>query len=479
MIFACIAVFTILWAITLRYDLWMFQQNSYIASRYLAWYESDLLSNTLSKGLRKGAKVPFKVTKRVVRLIIFCVLIAGFLIGASLAYAGTACALAVMGAILLLDKALVVSANWLASPLEAAIRRWYINDARRILRSNPDLIIIGVTGSYGKTSTKNYLYRILSERYNVLITPGNFNTTLGVVRTIRESLKPYHQVFIVEMGAKRPGDIKEICDLVHPRYGIVTAVGAMHLETFGSLENIQRTKFELVRSLPADGVAYVNADSAGVASYTETDARCRTVGYGISNGELRAEEVESSPRGTTFSVGGVRLDTRLLGSGNVLDILGALGIAETLGVPQEAQVLAVRKLTQVEHRLSVSIRGGLTVLDDAYNSNPEGAAMALEVLRTIRLPEGARRFVVTPGFVEMGERQQEACEAFGRECAEKADVLVVVNRLNREAICAGAASMGESLVALDSLQEAAAFIGRNARPGDAVLYENDLPDSFR
>ena len=136
----------------------------------------------------------------------------------------------------------------------------YINDAKQMLAQMPDLKIIGITGSYGKTSTKHYLNRILSEQFDVLMTPGSFNTPMGVVRTVREMMKPYYYVFIVEMGAKQLGDIKEICDIVHPEIGIVTAVGEQHLESFKSIENVQRTKFELVEALPENGFAVLNDD---------------------------------------------------------------------------------------------------------------------------------------------------------------------------------------------------------------------------
>jgi UDP-N-acetylmuramoyl-tripeptide--D-alanyl-D-alanine ligase len=257
-----------LWAAVVRYDIHMFQHNSYRVERYARWYRSN--SNILRSALiaflvalsfipvykwavltaialtmfseawrefRTVYKKPIVYTMRVKRMLLTAGLLTAAVIALALCfipkYAPTvALALLIMPVVMLL-------ANLINKPLEAAISRWYYNDAKRILRSMPDLKIIGVTGSFGKTSTKHYLYRILAERYNVLMTPGNFNTTLGVIRTVREHLKPHHQIFIVEMGAKQVGDIKEICELVNPSIGVVTAVGEMHLETFGSLENVR------------------------------------------------------------------------------------------------------------------------------------------------------------------------------------------------------------------------------------------------
>ena len=138
------------------------------------------------------------------------------------------------------------------------MNRWYINDAKKIIKNCPDLLVIGITGSFGKTSVKYFLDELLSVKYNVLKTPGNFNTTLGVVKTIRSSLRATHDIFLCEMGAKNIGDIKEICDIVHPKMGIITSVGEMHLESFKSIENVRKTKFELADSLPENGKIFLN-----------------------------------------------------------------------------------------------------------------------------------------------------------------------------------------------------------------------------
>jgi len=453
----------------------MFQQNSYKPARYLAWARGRIFRPVW----KKDFKVKFVMTQRMWRLtavstILFCLL-------------ACICPYAAVLAVVFCDGMLLLS-NFVVSPLEAFVRKRYVREASDMLKARPDLTIIGVTGSYGKTSTKNYLYRMLSEEYNVLVTPGNFNTTLGVVRTIREQLKPFHQIFIVEMGAKQVGDIKEICDLVHPSAGIVTAVGDMHLETFGSRENIQKTKFELIRALPSDGYGVINVESEGIASYADIPDHCRIDRFGIDAHRVdwRVADICYSPTGTSFRVIGpgepLELQTRLLGECNVLDIAGAAVLALHFGVDRKRIRQAVAKLQQVPHRLSVSVKGGITVLDDAYNSNPEGARMALSVMRDMPVSEGGRRIVVTPGFVELGQLQYEADYALGKQAALCATDLIVVNRLNRDAICAGAAEAGMPsgrIRAVDSLAEAVQYLQQIARPGDIVLYENDLPDMFK
>ncbi len=377
------------------------------------------------------------------------------------------------------------AAVWLLQPVEKRINQGFIDDAARILRSMPDLKVIGITGSYGKTSTKHYLNRILSEKYAVCMTPGSFNTTLGVVRTIREYLKPYDQVFICEMGAKQPGDIKEICDLVHPEIGIITAVGPQHLESFKTIENVQRTKFELVDALPAGGLAVLNDDFPYVAN--REVGNVAAVRYGIKpRPELKyaVGSISYSASGTDFTIltpdGDFELHTRLVGECNVSNLVAAVIVALHLGVEKRQIAYAVSQIEQVEHRLSIKrTPGGITILDDAFNSNPTGSAMALDVLRSLT---GGKRIVITPGMIELGSEQFALNSEFGRKIAESADVAIVVGQYNRDAILDGLAAVKEDapeIHTVDTFAQAQALLTRIARAGDSVLYENDLPDTFR
>ena len=507
-------LYALLWFAVVRYDVHMFQHNSYREERYARWFKGGFkygraaiiaalaivgfFSNPVFLGFsavfmaalawrefRTVYKKPIVYTMRVKRLFLTAALFSAVVIGA-VAYFTPQYAKAI-ALVILVIPVVMLTANLLNKPLEALISRWYYNDARRILRSMPDLKIIGITGSFGKTSTKHYLYRILSEKYNVLMTPGNFNTTLGVIRTVREQLKPHHQVFIVEMGAKQRGDIKEICDLVHPTIGIVTAVGEMHLETFGSIEGVLKTKFELIDALPANGLGVTNIDSEPIAE-SRLKHHCNTISYSVENSaaDYRATDVNYQPQATSFAID-IRGDknegyvTHLAGRGNILNLLAAIAVADELGVPTSMQKRAIRQIEQIEHRLSMRRAGGVTILDDAYNSTPEGARMALEVLGGF-VTEG-RRYVVTPGFVEMGERQYANNRAFGEDIARaNCDEVYVVNEVNRAAITEGLLAGGYDVAqthCVASFQEAMAELQPKLKAGDVVLYENDLPDSFK
>ena len=496
-----------------KYDIHMFQLSSYRYSRYFRWLVPGnmisqkrfiafmmlvpaLVPNYVGVGFATGItigawavawrekfKTPLVYTMRVKRLFATNILLFVAITALALLFA-TEWATVIIAATLILSNFLMLLANLVNTPIEKAINRHYYNDAKRIIDSHKGLIIIGVTGSFGKTSTKNYLASVLAEKYNVLVTPGNFNTLLGVIRTIREQLRPYHQVFIVEMGAKQNNDIKEICDLVHPTIGIVTAVGEMHLETFKTVENIQETKFELINSLPAGGLGVINYDSEYIKSYKGIKSPCKIIRYAVEGeGDYKANDVVYGAGGVSFTLGnGEHYCSRLLGVGNLLNILAATAVADYLGVPVNKQKNAIARLQPVEHRLSMKVSNGITVLDDAYNSNPQGANMALDVLRNFTVGKDNSRIVITPGFVEMGTRQADANKELGRTIAASCDYAIIVNAVNREAIKSGIEEGGlsaEKYFLADSLNHAHQQLAKILRPGDVVLYENDLPDNFR
>lgn len=509
----------------LRRDLMMMQQNSYRIDRYRRWlaasgdttswpklaglcvllaslasFSSPVWGMGMTFAFSAGCygwlftrhyKKPLVMTRRAWRIL----LTAGFLALLTVAIvalcisgdeiARISAATFVCLGIYCANHIYIVAAVWLLTPVEKHINNGFYKDAQKILLSMPKLKVIGVTGSYGKTSTKHFLSRILSEKYEVLMTPGSFNTTMGVIRTVREMMKPYTEVFVCEMGAKQINDVKEICDLVHPQIGIVTAVGPQHLESFKSIENVQRTKFELVDALPSDGLAVVNNDFPYIANREVRNVEC--VRYGVSHPDGCAfcvSSIEYDAGGTTFTVVGPGFEqsfhTRLLGECNVSNLLAAVVVALSMDVSVEQISRAIEHIEPVEHRLSVKrTPGGVTILDDAYNSNPSGSSMALEVLGA--MTQG-KRIVVTPGMIELGERQDELNREFGRNIAKNVDLAIVVGLYNRDAIVGGIEDAGvqpPEVVTVDSFAAAQQVLSKCLKSGDTVLYENDLPDTFK
>lgn len=512
-----------------KHDIHMLQQNSYRPERYWRWLRGGdissmwrmvdvamiflLLANNLlpfqmasviiaivcvTKGfmiLRKRYKKPLVFTRRVWRIYSLTALLA---IGATLPvaictagkyygyYAGFQISLFIILAVCIVSWLVVMIALFLLMPVEKSINARYRNEAVKILRGMPDLKVIGITGSYGKTSTKHYLQRILSEQYETLMTPGSYNTPMGVIRTVREMMKPYTEVFICEMGAKQKGDIKEICDIVHPQTGIITAVGPMHLETFKTIENVQSTKFELADALPKDGLIVVNNDFEYCANRrVDNTGALRYASSNPEGADYTATDIKYSSEGTTFTVTGpegrkMEFATRLVGECNVSNLLAAIIVALRLGVPEEKIRYAVGKIAQVEHRLSIArTPAGITIIDDAFNSNPSGAKMAVDVLS--QFTEG-KRIIVTPGMIELGDRQKELNEALGRYIGANVDVAVIVGEYNRDALLDGLRKSPlaeEDIHVADNFTEAQQLLAGFMKPGDTVLYENDLPDSFK
>ena len=321
-------------------------------------------------------------------------------------------------------------------PIEKSISNGFINDAKKILQSMESMKIIGVTGSYGKTSVKYYLNTLLKAQYNVLMTPGSFNTPMGVVRTIREYLKPTHEIFVCEMGARHVGDIKEICDIVHPHDGIITSIGPQHLETFYTLNNIKKTKFELADACEKHGRLFVNLDDENIVSCLDGK---KYIGYGLNNKSgYYAKDIKISEKGTEFTLvtpSGEEciFSTRLIGSHNVLNIVGAIAVANTYGIPLEKLRPQVRKLECVPHRLEMKDHGNVVIIDDAYNANPSGTKAALDVFSVF----DGYKILITPGMVELGEKQDEYNYEFGINAANVCDFVILVGHKQTESIYKG------------------------------------------
>ena len=377
---------------------------------------------------------------------------------------------------------LCLVANFINKPVELSVNQYYTNDAKRILKSCPDLKIIGITGSYGKTSVKYYLTTLLKTKYNVLMTPESYNTPMGVVKTIRGSLKSTDEIFVCEMGAKWVGDIKELCDIVHPHHGVITSIGPQHLESFKTLDAVKSTKFELSDSLPEGGMLFLNGDDENIRDHGSNRPY---ISYSIDgDADYVATDLHVSERGTSFTVKTrdgetEEFSTRLIGRHNVLNIVGAIAISHKMGISLKALRPAVRRLEGVPHRLQLTDKGGVTVIDDAYNSNPSGTKAALEALS---LFEGYK-ILVTPGMVELGEKQNELNREFGRNAAGVCDYVVLVGYKQAIPIKAGLLDKKypeDKIFVAGDINEALNHVYALNTQGQKkiILLENDLPDNY-
>ncbi|MBR2678064.1 MAG: UDP-N-acetylmuramoyl-tripeptide--D-alanyl-D-alanine ligase [Bacilli bacterium] len=384
-----------------------------------------------------------------------------------------------------LNNFVVFIAMLINTPIEKCVYLHFKTMAQSKLRSMPNLKIIGITGSYGKTSSKRILADILNVKYNALPTPRNLNTYNGLIMTVNNYMDKFTDIFIAEMGAYVKGEIAGLCRLVKPKYGILTTIGTAHLESFGSQENIQKGKFELIESLPSDGFGILNADDPLQVSY-KLKNNVRIIWIGIENKDVDvyASNIKCSNKGTSFDVTfkgdkkKYHFQTKLLGKHNVYNILSAIACGKEFGIDTDDLIEAVSGVRPVEHRLELKHLGNFYMIDDAYNSNPVGAKRALEVLGMMP----GIKVVVTPGMIELGEKEDEYNKVLGEQISEVADYVILIGEKKTKPINDGLLEKGfdkDKIIVFNDVREAYPFITTLTGKEEVyALFENDLPDTY-
>ena len=436
---------------------------------------------------KENHKLPLKYTARVKRLLvtITCLyLLPGLVMLLTFNESYIGIYYFILGLLSYLNHFIVLVSNVINRPVEKLVGKHFEKQAKEKLSSMTNMDVIGVTGSYGKTSTKNILHDILNVKYNVFKTPANFNTPFGLMITINEHLDKYNDFFIAEMGACKQGEIKELCDLVHPKYGILTRVGLAHLETFVSEEAIQHTKFELIESLPSDGIGILNADDEKQLSYkVKNDCTIKWIGIDNKKVDCYAKDLELSHKGTKFKVKfkgdnkEYNFETKLLGRNNIYNILAGITLGRELKISIKDLQKAVKRVAPVEHRLSMTRYYDINLIDDAYNSNPMGCKMALEVLKMMP----GKHIVVTPGMIEVGAKEDEVNREFGRQIADHTDEVILIGEEKTKAIYEGLMEKKfpeNKIHVLNDVMDAFPLMMKLKEKETYVLLENDLPDSF-
>ena len=470
--------------------------DRWISALYAGWSISQI--SLIIRRKKVKAKKPLVYTARAKRVFGLAICL--------LAATATALALAATTnpwriALLLFSEITVINltvANLLIYPLERTINEAYLLSARRRIKTLQPRVV-GITGSYGKTSTKYILHQILSQKFNTLMTPNSYNTPMGICKVIRGDLTAEHEIFIVEMGAYKRGDIRELCNLASPQIGILTAVGPQHLERFKSIENIAKGKYELIESLPVDGLAVFNCDNeicAGLADKREQTGgpvrryatEASPVASVADTADLIATNVRYTDSGLAFTVDAntekfdmtdAEIQARLLGKHNVSNILAAMTVAMECGMTLEEIREAVAKVEPVPHRLQLTTgAGGVTIIDDSFNANPVGAKAALEALNEIG---DAKKVLVTPGMIELGEREDEENRRLGELAADVCDLVILVGPIQTKPILDGLKTAGypsQQIIVTRNLEEVKQHLATHLQAGDVVLFENDLPDSY-
>ncbi len=498
--------------ILLFFHMHMFQLNSYFFKKHMHWMNTNKkkiifqlllilcstilveLKSNMTMGLAivlllisifynfpKGKKkIPLKITNRVKRMFVTeLIIVSGILMINGI----NNCLLIKLELINIFSIFLCIIANFINYPIEKLGQKRYINQAKKIIEDSSNLIVIGVTGSYGKTSVKNFLAKILSAKYEVLVTPKNYNTTMGVVKTIRENLKPIHQVFVCEMGATKVGDIKEICDIVKPKYGVITAIGPQHLESFKSIDNIIKTKMELANSVKENGgIVFLNYDNKYLK---EQKLDMKVISYGVNNSDLdfNGYDLQSSERGVSFKVRDyqnkeIEFKTKIIGRYNIVNIMAAIAVAKSLDINLENMISRVREIKNVDHRLQLITKNNINIIDDSYNSNPISSKSAIDTLGEF---EGTK-IIVTPGLIELGDDEDKYNFELGEYITKVCDYIFLVGRAHSKYILEGIKSKKfnkDKVFIVEKPEEAMLKIFElNIKDKITVLLENDLPDNY-
>lgn len=410
----------------------------------------------------RGTSSPLVWTARLRRLTV----VSGVLLATLLVVAGRGRLPVAATTGLFLAPGLVDLGLALLQPVERGMgTRWVEQAQRKLIAVGPR--VVAITGSYGKTSTKLYTAHLLASAHGTVATPGSYNNRMGLARAINEGLAPGTEVFVAEMGTYGPGEIAEMCEWVRPEVAAIVSIGPVHLERFGSEEAIVAAKAEILERAKV-GVLCVDHHLLAALS-------------GERAASMEIIEVSTHGRGRVVVGDEIVVDDISLGPTPKdvfpANLAVALGIGLALGVEPTRMAGRLGDLPTAEHRQTVlRADSGIAIIDDTYNSNPAGARLGLR--RLVELGSGGKTAVVTPGMVELGSVQHQENRDFAREVAGVADHLVIVGVTNRAALLEGSVGGTASVTVVGSREEAVAWVREHLGRGDAVLYENDLPDHY-
>jgi UDP-N-acetylmuramoyl-tripeptide--D-alanyl-D-alanine ligase len=317
----------------------------------------------------------------------------------------------------------VVAMYLLQIPVMLAKSFIYEKAARKIA-SMPDLTVIGITGSYGKSSTKEFLAQILENKFKVIKTPKNINTEIGISKFILQKLNSRNGIFIVEMGAYKRNEIKRICDIVKPRIGIVTGINEQHLDLFKSFENIISTKYELIESLPKNSLAVFNGENEYCLEMAEGWPYKKIVYTTLSlRGAVATKQSRGITTGSPRPADAELAMTKSLPKHYLLNLAGAVEVAKYLGMNEGEIKEAVKSIKLTDRMMKTFIgRDGALVIDDSYSANPSGVLAGLDYLAE---QKQKTKIVVMPCLIELGEKAEEVHRKIGKRIGEVCDVAII------------------------------------------------------
>lgn len=456
--------------------LYIYQLLEYNPANFLNWF----VSHPFARNLQKKHKLV--LTKKAILLLALTIVLQ-LLISSILSLKITN-SLLLAPIVFILAQTItpffILSANIIYYPLDWHFKSQLIHNAQDKLKRLKNLKIVAITGSYGKTSTKDILYTLLVKNFKVVKTPKSYNTPLGIAQTILDNLKGNTKIFIVEIGAYKRGEIAALAKFLKPDIAIITVVAPQHLQRFGSLENIAHTKFELVENLQPKKIAILNGEDEWLTKLA-TNLRLKKIFYGRGDYLIRATNIKQTIFGILFMLhtekGSIKITIPLIGEHHVINFLAAAAATLQLGLNLKIIKDRAKLILPTPHRLEITKQGQITIIDNTYNSNPESAKASFKILNDY---PGNRKIIITPGLVELGERQEEENIKFIYQASRIADEIFIVGQ-NARHLLQGLSDIHypqNHIHMVKNAQEGLSLIAKRIKQETVVLLENDLPDQY-
>lgn len=455
--------------------LYIYQILEYDSGEYIRWF----LKNFAKRDLQKKHKLEW--TNKALALFFASnalIIFASIYITANI-YPHLLLLYLIFLILLIFSPIFLILSNFLYKPLEFYLKKKILTQAKEKLSKLPNLKIVAITGSFGKTSTKDILYTLLFKKYYVVKTPKSFNTPLGIAQTVTEMVKDNSDIFICEMGAYKRGEIKKICDFIKPSIGIITAIAPQHLEKFGSLENIAKAKFELPTSLDKNGIAILNSTYEQIKN-NATTVNAKIIFYGSEDDPFYVTDINTGIEGTTFILhtpkGETNIKIPLVGEHHAQNFLAATAAAMQLGLTLSEIKERAELLLPTPHRLEIRRQGSITIIDNTYNTNPKASRSSLKLLSEY---PATQRIIITPGLVELGKESSRENQELAKDANKVVDEFIIVGQHAKTDLLKGLSDFPKTKIHLvSSTWDEITLLSQIAKPNAVVLLENDLPDQY-
>lgn len=456
--------------------LYIFQVLEYNSGDFLQWF----VRNPMQRNLQKKHKLTWTIRAALIFFVSVIILLITSLVGSVILNNLLFTPLFVIILVQFSPIYLAIS-KFLILPLELYQKNKILNQTRHKINNLPNLKVVAITGSFGKTSTKDILYTLLWKKYRIVKTPKSFNTPLGISQTVLTDVKENTEVLIAEVGAYKKGEISNIAKLIKPQIGVITAIAPQHLEKFGSIADIAQAKFELAQNLDKSGKVILNKNYKELVDLAPT-AKCDVMFYGTPDSEYNVEDAKVRIDGTSFLITtpgkNMQIKIPLIGVHHAYNFLAAAIVALDLGLTLTEIAQRANKLLPTPHRMEVTNTGKYTLIDNSFNTNLESSKSSFELINSLT---STQKIIITPGLIELGSAAEKINKQFIEIGGKVADIVIIVGELNKRYLSEGLTETNfskEKIFFASTTKSALILADQIAEKDSAILIENDLPDQY-